>query len=641
MIRRRALTGSVAFVLVSALPAPAQELVEQPGRDIAEEDGAVYARVRYLEGPLSLRRGEEILSDIVANDPLAPGDVVSTGPGGRAEIQLADGSLLKLDLGTEVVLQAMADGSQIENTTIVQLGAGSIILRADEMDSNEKRFQVDTDAATVFLLSNGQFRIDARADGATVVSSRRGVAEVMAQEISTMVRSGERVIVRASQIPGEPQVFNTRQNDGFDVWASQRDDALVRQARPDEEAPAGLPEPVQPYASELSYYGNWYNNPSYGWVWRPVGLAVDWQPYWNGRWAYTPAGLVWVSYDPWGWAPFHYGRWEFLVGSGWVWIPGHVFSGAYVAWGLAPGYFGWCPLGYYDYPVSFHFGVGYRRDPWVYVRGHQLFDRRLATVGIRDATLIRNIESRRIIVRGAPRVEPGKLRVAGRRMTEDFYSTFASRRDLQVSASEEKRRMPFHEGERQRLVKLNSRRVQAERASPGQTPPKGVRQVNGRSVPVSRGQLIAPSRTSPDATSRRSVSVPRRGPSSGNPPSPAASRAPNRPATPPASEPKVVPDDRKAPERVLPRIIPRLRPLDAGPGTEPVPSGRPSRAESGRSRPATQDGAPKPQVRNGGSGRPAQAGERSSVQAKKKPKPQQREKPQERSDGEDHHKKKD
>ena len=45
-------------------------------------------------------------------------------------------------------------------------------------------------------------------------------------------------------------------------------------------------------------------------VWRPR-VAAGGRPYSNGSWYYTPVGLTWWSYDPWGWYPFHYGNWFF------------------------------------------------------------------------------------------------------------------------------------------------------------------------------------------------------------------------------------------------------------------------------------------------------------------------------------------
>ena len=60
-------------------------------------------------------------------------------------------------------------------------------------------------------------------------------------------------------------------------------------------------------------------------------MAVGWTPYSYGSWYYTPIGLSWWSYDPWGWYPHHYGNWFFDVGwNSWCWSPGYVYSPAWV-----------------------------------------------------------------------------------------------------------------------------------------------------------------------------------------------------------------------------------------------------------------------------------------------------------------------
>jgi len=33
--------------------------------------------------------------------------------------------------------------------------------------------------------------------------------------------------------------------------------------------------------------------------------------YSNGRWQRTDAGWYWSSEEPWAWATYHYGRWDF------------------------------------------------------------------------------------------------------------------------------------------------------------------------------------------------------------------------------------------------------------------------------------------------------------------------------------------
>jgi hypothetical protein len=139
--------------------------------------------------------------------------------------------------------------------------------------------------------------------------------------------------------------------------------SIVVQSTP---APAPPPPPPAPEASfqsfydALSPYGQWINNPEYGYVWMP-SVAPDFTPYGsNGHWVYTDEGWTWDSDYPWGWAAFHYGRWFFEDGYGWMWIPGNQWAPAWVTWRQSPDYYGWAPLGP-QVTISASYGGGY--DP--------------------------------------------------------------------------------------------------------------------------------------------------------------------------------------------------------------------------------------------------------------------------------------
>jgi hypothetical protein len=69
-----------------------------------------------------------------------------------------------------------------------------------------------------------------------------------------------------------------------------------------------------------------------------------WRPYSDGYWAYTDVGWTWVSYEDFGWATYHYGRWIRLRGRGWVWVPGRDWGPAWVSWRTGGDYVGWAPL---------------------------------------------------------------------------------------------------------------------------------------------------------------------------------------------------------------------------------------------------------------------------------------------------------
>jgi len=58
-------------------------------------------------------------------------------------------------------------------------------------------------------------------------------------------------------------------------------------------------------------------------------------------------GYTWISAEPWGWLPFHYGYWNFAPDMGWFWMPGSfaAWSPALVNWYSGPGWLGWSPVG--------------------------------------------------------------------------------------------------------------------------------------------------------------------------------------------------------------------------------------------------------------------------------------------------------
>ena len=111
---------------------------------------------------------------------------------------------------------------------------------------------------------------------------------------------------------------------------------------------------------ELQPYGQWKTLDDYGAVWFPTSVPAEWAPYRYGHWAsIAPWGWTWIDDQPWGFAPFHFGRWVY-VDDRWGWAPGEpvdhpVYAPALVAFletsedaapaeGPGPPV-GWFPLG--------------------------------------------------------------------------------------------------------------------------------------------------------------------------------------------------------------------------------------------------------------------------------------------------------
>jgi hypothetical protein len=94
--------------------------------------------------------------------------------------------------------------------------------------------------------------------------------------------------------------------------------------------------------------GNWIEVADYGYGWQPDVATSDpnWRPYADGYWAYTDDGWTWISYEDFGWATYHYGRWARLADYGWVWFPGSDldWGPAWVSWRTGGDHIGWAPL---------------------------------------------------------------------------------------------------------------------------------------------------------------------------------------------------------------------------------------------------------------------------------------------------------
>jgi hypothetical protein len=101
---------------------------------------------------------------------------------------------------------------------------------------------------------------------------------------------------------------------------------------------------VWTFYHSLEPYGQWFQHPSFGWVWSPRVHSTAWRPYVDGRWVDSEHGWTWSSNEPWGWAAYHYGRWTHDDQAGWLWVPGTEWAGSWVAWRYSRSWVGWSPL---------------------------------------------------------------------------------------------------------------------------------------------------------------------------------------------------------------------------------------------------------------------------------------------------------
>jgi hypothetical protein len=155
----------------------------------------------------------------------------------------------------------------------------------------------------------------------------------------------------------------------------------------------GSPVSVSYFYDNLSPYGEWFQNPSYGWCWTPYDVSAEWRPYSEGHWEYTDFGWSWASDEPWGWASYHYGRWFFDDSYGWAWVPGTEWAPAWVAWRYDDRWVGWAPLppaAGWDVSGGLAFSEGNTipSHEWCFVPREHVFD---VTLRVQVTSVARNV----------------------------------------------------------------------------------------------------------------------------------------------------------------------------------------------------------------------------------------------------------
>jgi hypothetical protein len=311
-----------------------QDQDDPPGR---------VARLGYLQGSISLQpAGENDWVGAVPNRPMTTGDKLWADQDSRAEVQLGS-AVIRLAPNTGFSFLNLDD-----NTVQIQLTSGAISVTVRQLNDGED-FEVDTPNLAFTVSRPGHYRVEASEDGSqTSISIREGDGEATGNGQTYTLHRGQRGTFSGTDSLNA-DVEQIGGLDDFDTWAEGRDH------RYDSSRSAHYLSPDVVGYEDLDDYGDWRDDSNYGHVWFPNQVAVGWAPYHEGHWDWiSPWGWTWVDDSPWGYAPFHYGRWV-SVGGRWGWVAGPaavrpVYAPALVVFiGGGPGGFGgnvgWFPLG--------------------------------------------------------------------------------------------------------------------------------------------------------------------------------------------------------------------------------------------------------------------------------------------------------
>src|SRR3569623_2322028 len=270
------------------------------------------ARLSYVNGIVSFSPGgESDWSQAVLNRPLINGDRLWVDASARAELQLGSAAVRSGDRTSLSVLN-------IDNTIEqLQLTEGTLEIRVFRLGPNQV-VEVDTPNLAYVIRQTGSYRVDVdEQDGATGVTVRSGSATLYGEGRAFRIGPGDS---RRSFVT-PPAVFDSLRPgpaDDLQRFSASRD------ARWERSASARYVSRDMIGFSDLDDYGTWREVRDYGWVWTPTRVDRDWAPYREGHWSWVePWGWTWVDDAPWGFAPFHYGRWASLDNR-WVWVPGPV-----------------------------------------------------------------------------------------------------------------------------------------------------------------------------------------------------------------------------------------------------------------------------------------------------------------------------
>ena len=342
--------GVLAMAVVSAALVQRVVAQDQPDQD---DPPSRVARLGYMQGSISFQpAGESEWVEAGRNRPLTTGDKLWSDRDSRAELSLGS-AVIDLNSNTGISFLNLDD-----RTAQVQLSSGSISVRLRHLDRDEV-FEIDTPNQAFSIFRSGRYRVEASEDGRyTVVSVREGEGESTGNGQTYTVHAGQRATFEGTDRLNA-NVEELGDPDDFDNWTYARDHRY-------ENSPSAryVSHEVVGY-EDLDDNGDWRPDPGYGNVWYPRVYA-GWAPYRDGHWAWIdPWGWTWVDDEPWGYAPFHYGRWVSIRGR-WGWVPGPVevrpvYAPALVVFVGGGGHFGgnmgWFPLGPREvyvpsYPVS-------------------------------------------------------------------------------------------------------------------------------------------------------------------------------------------------------------------------------------------------------------------------------------------------
>jgi ferric-dicitrate binding protein FerR (iron transport regulator) len=296
---------------------------------------ARYARIGITEGTVEAQiAAADPWTTAERNAPLPESARVRTGAASKLELELDEGSALRLAPNSEVELSDYARLSTGQRVTLLSITRG--LAYVSGAPEGRDALTLALPGAQVTFTRDARVRVEVQEQWSSI-AVLKGAARFSSPAADLELREGQTTRVEPAN---SARFFFYREvlPSDYDQWSQDRDDALV--------SPSAA-HTIQRYGlSDLDGTGEWILTPDLGAVWHPK-VEENWRPYRDGRWRwYDGLGYTWISGESWGWLPYHYGRWTRLDKLGWVWAPSGngVFKPGDVYWVRGARYAGWGPL---------------------------------------------------------------------------------------------------------------------------------------------------------------------------------------------------------------------------------------------------------------------------------------------------------
>jgi hypothetical protein len=297
---------------------------------------ARFARLGEFDGKVEVQlQAADPWMPAERNLPLLESTWVRTGAASRVELELDDGSSLRLGPDSLAEISDYCRLSTGQRVTLLSLDRGVAYFTGEPRGADS--LSVAVPGAQLVLTRGVRIRLQA-VEHSSSLAVIEGMVRFSSPRIEVDIAEGQTLQfdpANASRFKLDREVAAV----DLDAWSEARDKALA--------TPSSAAHVSEPFGvADLDQAGEWIQTDDLGAVWKPK-IPQGWAPYQNGRWRwYDALGYTWVGDDAWGWLPYHFGRWTRREALGWVWAPStnHVFKPAEVFWMRGSRLAGWGPL---------------------------------------------------------------------------------------------------------------------------------------------------------------------------------------------------------------------------------------------------------------------------------------------------------